>query len=77
MALIENFQEVRIDRQTVHEPVRCGWRVFTVNGETILQLDTYGSADRKVLGKVSQSIQLNRQAARDLLGILERAFPRL
>jgi hypothetical protein len=34
-----------------------------VNGETILQMDTYGSAGRKLLGKVSQSIQLNRQAA--------------
>lgn len=77
MALIENFQEVNTDRQALHGPVQCGWRVFTVKGETVLQLDTYGSADRKLLGKVSQSIQLNRQAAGELLGILERAFPRL
>jgi hypothetical protein len=76
MALITRFDEVTADRQVVHGPVECGWRSFTSNGERILQLDTYGSAERKLQGKTSQSIQLDEKAARQLAEILDRAFPR-
>ena len=31
--------------------------MFERDGKSYLQLDTYGSADRKIPGKVSQSIQ--------------------
>jgi hypothetical protein len=41
----------------------------------LLQLDTLGSKDRKITGKVSQSIQLDEDAARQLLGFIARAFP--
>lgn len=41
-----------------------------------VQLDTYGSADRKLAQKVSQSIQLDREGALELLRIMETAFPK-
>jgi len=75
MALIARFDEVTAERQVVHEPVECGWRAFTAEGERILQLDTYGSAERKLQGKVSQSIQLDEKAARELAEILTQTFP--
>lgn len=62
MALIARFDEVTADRQVVHGPVECGWRAFNANGERILQLDTHGSAERKLQGNVSQSIQLDKNA---------------
>ncbi|MEU1268938.1 hypothetical protein [Streptomyces sp. NPDC005799] len=77
MALIEEFQSVSSDSQKLHGPVTCGYRTFTVDGRRVLQLDTYGSPDRQIHGKISQSIQLDRDSARDLLKIIEDSFPDL
>ena len=77
MARIAAFTSVTSQRDSIHEPVECGWRYFEVDGRRLVQLDTYGSSDRKFRGKVSQSIQLDEEAARALLQILSQAFPQL
>ena len=77
MALISEFEESSSEIQRKHSSVQCGWRYFDVHGERFLQLDTYGSEDRKLKGKQSQSIQLDRDAAAELLRILQTAFPGL
>lgn len=77
MALIEKFEPVTSDIQRMHGPVTCGVRSFAVDGQRILQLDTYGSADRQIHGKISQSVQLDRAAARELIKIIEKTFPDL
>ncbi|MFC7985268.1 hypothetical protein [Streptomyces sp. NPDC057336] len=77
MALIQEFQSVPSDSQRVHGPVTCGYRSFTVEGRRILQLDTYGSTERQIQGKISQSIQLDADAARDLLKLITDSFPDL
>jgi hypothetical protein len=48
---------------------------MAVDGSTVLQLDTYGSKSREHPGKVSQSLQIDRDAARSLKALLEEAFP--
>ncbi|CAL9539037.1 hypothetical protein [Streptomyces sp. enrichment culture] len=75
MALIEDFQRVPSDAQKVHGPVTCGYRAFTIDGRRILQLDTYGSTDRAIPNKISQSIQLDAAGARALIDIITDAFP--
>jgi hypothetical protein len=77
VALIREFHRVSSDKQGLHRPVSCGWRTFDVNGQTILQLDTYGSDQRQIPNKVSQSIQLNREGAQELLVLIRTAFPGL
>jgi hypothetical protein len=77
MALISAFEPSSPDTQRLHGPVTCGYRTFTVDGRRVLQLDTYGSAQRQIPGKISQSIQLDAGSARELLGIIEEAFPGL
>ncbi|WP_445166993.1 hypothetical protein ACTXG7_24720 [Mycolicibacterium sp. Dal123E01] len=77
MALIREFHNVVSDRQDVHKPVSCGWRTFHAGGDTILQLDTYGSDQRKIANKVSQTIQLDRDGAVFLLNLIREAFPGL
>jgi hypothetical protein len=42
------------------------------DGNPIVQIDTTGSADRANPGKQSQTIQLGREAARELFDILKR-----
>ena len=75
MAKIATFFEVPTESTKVHGDVECGSRVFSANGALYLQLDTYGSNERAIPGKVSQSIQLDRDGAEALAAILERAFP--
>jgi hypothetical protein len=77
MALIKKFEAVTSDVQRVHGPVTCGFRAFTVDSRRVLQLDTYGSAERQIEGKISQSVQLDASAAQKLIEIIEEAFPDL
>jgi len=40
-----------------------------------LLVESYGAADRKIPGKVSQSLDLNRDRAAELKRLLEQRFP--
>lgn len=78
MALVKKIE--RSDRSSgkVHAETFCEATVFRASaGDLYLQLDTYGSATRKMPNKVSQSLQLNRDGARVLKALLESAFPGL
>lgn len=75
MALINRFEERPLEPRRVHAPVLCGYRAMEVEGTRVLQLETYGSPDRVVPGKTSQSIQLNEESARALKRVIESAFP--
>ena len=77
VALIRDFYEAPSDRASIHGPVSCGWKVVEANGTRVLQLDTYGSKERQLPGKVSQAIQLDHDGARALLGIIRHVFPDL
>ncbi len=75
MALISRFEERPLEPSRIHDGVVCGYAVAQVGGRRIIQLETYGSADRKMPGKVSQSLQLDEDGASELIRILEAAFP--
>jgi len=76
MALIRSFKMKTLNRGTVHPTrVDCDWAVFERDGKRLLQLSTYGSDERQDKGTVSQTLQLDKKAARKLIGILHRAFP--
>ena len=79
MALIKSFKPIGADsRGQVHRTeVDCGWAFFTIAGRTYLQLDTYGSQARAIPGKVSQTLQLDEDAARELKRLIIQAFPGL
>jgi hypothetical protein len=76
MALIRKFLPAGAGaRGRVHGDVECGFSSFEEKGRMYLQLDTYGSQERAILGKVSQTIQLDVASARELKQLLERTFP--
>lgn len=77
MALVRDFHQVNSDKSVIHKPVSCGWRAFRAGAGdvTILQLDTYGSETRQIPNKVSQSIQLDRDGAAELLKLIRDTFP--
>ena len=71
MALVNRFEKVTLERNRVHDEAAATYTVFTAsNGECHLQLDTYGSENRKIKGKKSQSIQLGPKGIANLRTIL-------
>ena len=51
--------------------VECGWQIVKDSRGDLLQLATFGSDDRQSEKKVSQTVQLDRTAARQLLDVLK------
>ena len=50
-------------------------KVFDLpEGDFVVQIDTNGSTERANPGKQSQTIQLGREAARELFDILKRTY---
>ena len=75
MALIKSFTEKKPERESRHTEAEATWYVGGMGDSKFLQIDTYGSPDRIIAGKVSQSIRLDSRAARQLRALIDRAFP--
>lgn len=75
MARVVSFFESTSDSGVHPTEVDCGWQVVTTPaGERLIQLSTYGSASRQGEAKVSQTLQFDEAAGRELLAILQRTF---
>ena len=72
MARIDQLEEIQKERLAKHAPIKAGFTIFKANGETILQIDSYGSADRQIPGKVSQSLQFGEKGIEALRSILAK-----
>ena len=55
--------------------VVCRYRVVSTEGGALLQFDTSGSEERQIPGKVSQSLQLDEERAKELVSIVTKVFP--
>jgi hypothetical protein len=75
MAWVTNF-ETRDGRGKLQPSQVVGLvKIFEVtDGRPVVQIDTNGSADRANPGKQSQTLQLGREAARELYDILKRTY---
>lgn len=71
---LRNLQRIEKNKNTVHEKVRATYTVFQADGEKYVQLDTYGRIGRENPEKISQSIQLDSEAAKFLVDILKHEF---
>lgn len=71
MAIVRKMERVSIDGGSFHKEVDCTYGVFTDDeGRQWLQIDTYGSKERKLLGKKSQSMRFAPGALAELRRIL-------
>lgn len=72
MATIRRLEHQPQARSTAHSAVDATYAVVRVQGETLLQIDTYGSSERELLGKKkSQSIRIPAELAPRLIELLE------
>ena len=72
MAIVTKVAHQPLERDSKHSQVDCTYDVVVeADGEKYLQLDTYGSNQRQIKGKKSQSIRLSRSAIVQLKAIFE------
>lgn len=71
---IKTIEKLPKERNTVHEKVYATYSTFDSYGEHYVQLDTYGRSDREQPGKISQSIQFDRETATYVVALLKREF---
>jgi hypothetical protein len=78
LARITNLERATFARRSLHDPVAsCLYDFYDVDGERLLQINTYGRAGRQTPEKPSQVVQLDEDGARRLRAVLNEAFPTL
>jgi hypothetical protein len=76
MAVVRHLEEKQLDVEASHTETECTYSIIhTKDGARFLQVDTYGSSDRKIAGKKSQSIRFAPEAIRELVAIVKAHFP--
>lgn len=71
MALIKKLDKIDLEKNSTHQPVSCTFSIVEEDGQKLLQIDTYGSAQRKIKNKKSQSIRFSPEALNQLKDILK------
>ncbi|MGH4125497.1 MAG: methionyl-tRNA formyltransferase [Clostridium sp.] len=76
MALIKVNELKKMDktRNNVHKVTNGTYTVFLDGGNKYFQLDTYGSENREMTEKISQSFQFDSETARFLVNLLVKEF---
>jgi hypothetical protein len=74
MAIVRKFTEEPAARDTRHTECSGKLRAVESDGEKFIQIDTYGSADREMPGKVSQSLRLTENAVQQLIRMAAKHF---
>ncbi|MEW9615746.1 MULTISPECIES: hypothetical protein [unclassified Shinella] len=74
MARITHFQRDQMDRLQLHDEVDAKLFVQNYDGRKLVQISTYGRSSRQDVGKMSQTFQLDEEAARQLFGIMKAEF---
>lgn len=73
MGIVSQLVKINLEKNSAHRPVDCTYSiVIGESGEKYLQVDTYGSADRQIHGKKSQSIRFSKEAVDQLKQIIEK-----
>ena len=74
MAVVKSFEKSDVEAKLNPTETQASYRVGQHRGDSILQIRTVGSEDREFPRKGSQTLQLTRQSAYQLLTILRTEF---
>ena len=72
--VFNRFNKMQKERNTIHQEVQASYTVFEKDGKQYFQIDTYGRDDRMMPEKISQSIQVDREMAGQLVNLLKQTF---
>ncbi|WJY27527.1 MULTISPECIES: hypothetical protein [Sporosarcina] len=73
MALVNQIKK-KVRNAKLHSSVEATYNVFKSGGRKYIQINTYGSNDRKVQGSVSQTIQMSEEVIKQLKEILDNQY---
>ena len=75
MAIVRHLARQQLEVDSKHTETKCTYSIVqSRDGKTYLQVDTYGSKERKIAGKKSQSIRFAPEAIRELKSLLNSHF---
>ena len=74
MAIVRKFTEEPVTRDTKHTECTGKLRAVETGGEKFIQIDTYGSAEREMPGKISQSLRLSESAVQQIIRMAAKHF---
>lgn len=77
MARLRTLTRVAANSKRHPTEVDAEWTLVRDSGGPYFQLSTFGSDDRKLERKMSQTVQLDRQMATDLVSAIREAFPEI
>ncbi|MEN4046577.1 hypothetical protein [Sulfurimonas sp. NWX367] len=72
MALVTTIKLQKLERDSKHNEVECTYTIIENEDGKFLQIDTYGSENRQIKGKKSQSIRFSKDAINQLKNIIEK-----
>ncbi|OLP44418.1 hypothetical protein [Rhizobium oryziradicis] len=72
MVFIKQLERINMERNSLHGDVSATYSVFGQDERLVLQIDTYGSAERQIPGKKSQTVQFDRKSAEQLFRVLKK-----
>lgn len=70
MAIVRKLERITLEHGSKHSEVNCTYSIVQDEEGKSLQVDTYGSAHRKMPDKKSQSIRFTPEAIAQLREIL-------
>jgi len=72
MAIVRKMEKISLERYSKHTEVKATYTIVkSDDGETYLQVDTYGSSERQEEGKKSQSVRFSPEAIMQLSKIIK------
>mgnify|MGYP001453109210 CR=1 FL=1 len=71
MAIVRKLEKIILDKDHKHTEVDATYSIVENEGQKYLQIDTYGSENRKIQGKKSQSIRFSFEAIEQLKAIID------
>lgn len=74
MAIVRKLERIELEHESKHTEVDCTYSVVEADGQKYLQIDSYGSASRKIPGKKSQSLRFTHEAIVQLKSIINSDF---
>ncbi len=73
MAIIRKMEKIDLERDSRHTEVDSTYSIIEdQQGSKYLQIDTYGSPNRQITGKKSQSIRFSPEGIEQLKEIINR-----
>lgn len=74
MAIVRYLEPISLEKDTNHTEANATFTVVANAHEKFLQIDTYGSPNRQIQGKKSQSIRFSSTAISQLKEIIATNF---